>query len=456
MLSQPQSNALPTIEENDFLPPIGRWKVLGGATLTLAVAIALLIASVVKYKVTIKAQAELRPSGELRIVQAAIAGIVTQVAVHEHQQVNRGDVIATLDNSQLQTKKSQLEGSIQQSQLQLGQVNAQVSTLNRQSLAEAERGERIVAGAKAERSQSDRDYQDRQISTVADVAEAEANVSAAIASLSAVQSKQNRYKRGFEAGAISEDQFDEVQLAVRQQEQALEAAKARKRRMEAALKPSQAAVAIATEQIAQEQANGQANLATLEKERQALLQQRTEIVQQLEHDRRELQQAAIELQQSTIVATSDGIITRLNLRNAGQVVNAGQEIVQIVPRGSALIIKAAVSPENRSQLKLGQVACMKVSACPYPDYGTLKGTVRQISEDTLKPSIKDTEDLRLNPQKNPEPFYEVTIQPEKRLLSQREKQCAIELGMPGTVDIVSKEENVLQLFLRKARLSADL
>jgi multidrug resistance efflux pump len=95
------------------------------------------------------------------------------------------------------------------------QVNAQVSTLNRQSLAETERSERIIAGAEAERSQRDRDYQDRQISTVADVAEAEANVSAAIASLSAAQSKQKRYRSGVEAGAISQDQFEEVQLAVR-------------------------------------------------------------------------------------------------------------------------------------------------------------------------------------------------------------------------------------------------
>jgi multidrug efflux pump subunit AcrA (membrane-fusion protein) len=100
---------------------------------------------------------------------------------------------------------------------------------------------------------------------------------------------------------------------------------------------------------------------------------------------------------------------------------------------------------------------MKVSACPYPDYGTLKGNVQQISEDTLKPDVRDAEaSLTLHTQKTPEPFYEVTIQPERRLLSQRKKQCAIELGMQGTVDIVSKEENVLQFFLRKARLSADL
>jgi len=456
MLNQSDSKALPTVQDNDFLPPIGRWQMWGGITISVAVVVALLLASVVKYKVTIKAQAELRPVGELRIVQAAPEGVVTQVAAHEHQQVKRGDVIATLDNSRLQTKKSQLQSSIQQAQLQIMQMNAQVSTQNRQSLAETDRIERVVAGAEAELSQRDRDYQDRQVTTAADVVEAEANVKAVVASLSAAQSKQKRYQSGVEAGAISQDQFEEVQLAARQQEQAVEAAKARRQRVEAALNPSQSAVAIAFERIAQEKASGQANLATLDKERGALIQQRIEMTKQLERDRHEFQQVALELQQTIIKATSDGIIAKLNLRNPGQMVSAGQEIGQIVPRDSALVIKAAVSPGDRSKLKLGQNAQMKVSACPYPDYGTLKGTIYQISEDTLKPDARQPQGTStLNQQGTPGSFYEIIIQPENLVLNQKEKQCAIELGMQGNVDIISREENVLQLFLRKARLSAD-
>jgi multidrug efflux pump subunit AcrA (membrane-fusion protein) len=67
---------------------------------------------VTKYKVTVKAPATIRPAGELRIVQAATAGTITHIAVKKNQVVKTGDVIATIDNSRLQTRKSQLQSNI--------------------------------------------------------------------------------------------------------------------------------------------------------------------------------------------------------------------------------------------------------------------------------------------------------------------------------------------------------
>jgi len=86
------------------------------------VGIAIAVASVTKYKVTVKAEANIRPAGELRLVQAAAEGPVMRVWVKENQVVKKGDVIATIDDSRLQTKKSQLQSNIQQTQLQLVQI----------------------------------------------------------------------------------------------------------------------------------------------------------------------------------------------------------------------------------------------------------------------------------------------------------------------------------------------
>ncbi len=63
---------------------------------------------------TVKGQAVVRPSGELRIVQAATEGQVMQIYVKENQVVKTGDAIALIDDSRLQTKKSQLQSNIQQ------------------------------------------------------------------------------------------------------------------------------------------------------------------------------------------------------------------------------------------------------------------------------------------------------------------------------------------------------
>ena len=108
MVSQSNSVLLPQVEENDFLPPLGNWTTIGGAITLVTVTIAIAVASVTKYKVIVPAQANLRPAGELRLLQAATEGPVVRIFVKENQVVKTGDAIATIDDSRLQTKKSQV------------------------------------------------------------------------------------------------------------------------------------------------------------------------------------------------------------------------------------------------------------------------------------------------------------------------------------------------------------
>ncbi|WP_341531853.1 HlyD family efflux transporter periplasmic adaptor subunit (plasmid) [Nostoc sp. UHCC 0302] len=461
MISHPNSDYLPPLRDNEFLPPLGRWTTWGGLVLICIVGLAIPLASITKYKVTVKGQAVVRPAGELRLVQSATEGQVMRVFVAENQVVKKGDVIATVDNSKLQTKKSQLQSNIGQSRLQLVQINAQINAINSQVLAEAERITRVIAGAEAELNGRSRDYQDKLVTTATDVEEADANVKAADASLKAAQSKRNRYEGIAKAGALSQDQFEEAQLAVQQQEQSLKAAKAKLQNVQTAIDPSNAAVAIASQRIAQEKAAGKASIATLDKERQSLIQQRIEIQKQLERDKSELQQVNIDLSQTVITATADGIVSKLNLRNPGQTVPVGEEIAQIAPSNIPLEIKAAVALQDKNKLKQGQTVQMRVSACPYPDYGTLKGKVKTISPDAIAPQGNNTTATAptisaSQKMADVSSFYAVTIEPESFSLGRDKHQCALQLGMEGTVDIISKEESVLQFFLRKARLIADL
>ena len=66
---------------------------------------------------------------------------------------------------------------------------------------------------------------------------------------------------------------------------------------------------------------------------------------------------------------------QLNLRNPGQTVTLGEQIAHIAPTHSSLIIKALVPAQEIDKVEIDQKVQMKVSACPYPDYGTLKGVV---------------------------------------------------------------------------------
>ncbi len=501
MLDRSKSDFLPQVQVNEFLPPISRWLNVGGLIIVAIVGLAIPLASVTKYKVTVRAQANVRPAGELRLVQAATEGPIMQVLVEKNQLVTKGDILATIDDSRLQTQKSQQQNNIGQARLQIVQINAQITAVNSQILAETDRINRAVTSAEAELDRREREYQDKLVTTVADVEEAEANfrqteeelqeagaqlksaqanLRSIKAALNAARSKRDRYRPIAELGALSQDQLEEAELDVQRQEEAVasqkatveaqqqtierlqqgvKAAVARFKRVQSSLNPSYAEVAIARSRIAQERASGQVSLATLNKEREALLQQRIEINKQLERDIRELQQVEIDLGKTTITATANGIISQLSLRNPGQTVRPGEEIAQIVPSNAPLEVKAAVSPGDIGKIEKGQKVQMRVSACPYPDYGTLPGVVSQISEDTTKPQQNSgiaTTFTSSGQKGNPaNAFYEVTIKPERLTLDRGKNQCAIQLGMDGRADIITKEETLLQFMLRKAKLLAD-
>ena len=112
---------------------------------------------------------------------------------------------------------------------------------------------------------------------------------------------------------------------------------------------------------------------------------------------------------------------------------------------STLEIKAKVATRDIAKVELGQKVVMRVSACPYPDYGTLKGTVTAVSPDASPP---DTQ--------TPQSTFQVTITPDSSTLSVKNKTCSIKSGMDGRSDIITEEETVLNFVLKKARLMADL
>jgi HlyD family secretion protein len=139
-------------------------------------------------------------------------------------------------------------------------------------------------------------------------------------------------------------------------------------------------------------------------------------------------------------------------------VRSGESIADIAPSNSPLVVKARVAAQDISKVHLcreekvldcvaGKVQ-MRVSAYPYPDYGTLKGAVKAISPDAITPQSSDIG--------ADAPYYEITIQPERPSLVRNDRSYPIQSGMEVTADIISREETVLTFILRKARLLTDL
>ena len=454
------------IENDNSLPPINIWTSLTGVFLIGTVITSIFLSSWVKYNVTVKAAAIIRPVGETRVVQSKIEGTVKSILVKENQIVKQGEIIALLDTEQLLIKQSQLEESIKQSKLQILQIYAQNRTLNNQIMAEKRVIERVVGSAKEDLLRSKREYEERKINTEGELMTAEVNIQKELVDLQKAEADlefakvdRDRYQQLAQIGAIGNREFEQKQLVVQQTtltlqaaKKAVDIAKIKVKSNKAAINPTTAMVKIAQERIAQETARGEANIAALNKEREGLIQRLVEIQTQIKQSQKELQQVETQRRSSVILATSNGIIFKLNLRNSGQVVRVGESIAEVVPDSPSLVIKAIIPTAEINKIAINQKVQLRVDACPYPDYGIAKGTVKTISPDAITPQNKDTTTTN-SPGIS---YFEATIQPESNSFGINGHKCLLQSGMNATADIISREETALQFMLRKARLIADL
>jgi HlyD family secretion protein len=442
--SQSALDAIPLIKADEFLPSISRWITFSGYFLVGAIGCTIALAAVTRYNVAVKADATVRPDGDLRVVQTELEGTIKQIEVTENQTVRQGDIVAYLDDTKLQIQKNQLQASVQQGQLQLDQFDAQIRLLNAQIAAENRSIDGSIAAAEAETRRNQRELEERQVTTQADFEEAEA-------SLAYAREERDRYERLVSVGAVSD-------LQLREKETALRGAEARLERARAALNPTTASVNAAQEQVTQQVARGQATIAELRKERESLIQRRSEAQTQLIRDQTQLEQTERDLEGTIIRATTTGTVLKLNLSNPNQIVRAGDSIAQIAPHDAPLVIKASVANQDIDKVEVGQLARVRVNACPYPDYGVLQGNVIAVAPDVASQENQSTDSTSSqNSSSNSNSrSFEVIIQPDRPALVRHNRECQIQAGMEASATIVSREETFLQFVLRKARIWTDL
>jgi HlyD family secretion protein len=118
-----------------------------------------------------------------------------------------------------------------------------------------------------------------------------------------------------------------------------------------------------------------------------------------------------------------------------------------------MMIKAFIQPQDIDKVQPGQKVQMQVSACPYPDYGTLHGTVRTVAPDTLPVGNHSPQPTVQNPTQMV--AYQATIEAQTTSVGRGDRQCHLKPGMEGRADIISRQETVLNFILRKARLITD-
>lgn len=172
-----------------------------------------------------------------------------------------------------------------------------------------------------------------------------------------------------------------------------------------------------------------------------LVQSESELAQAREN----MAMRADPVERSQIKAPLRGVVKNIRINTVGGVVQAGQDILEIVPLDDTLLVQAYISPKDVAFIRPGQSALVKISAYDYSIYGGLEGKVTLISPDTLQDERRRSE-LNLNAD---QAYYRILVETQGNAITDKNGQkLNITPGMTATVDIKTGEKTIFQYLIK--------
>ena len=122
----------------------------------------------------------------------------------------------------------------------------------------------------------------------------------------------------------------------------------------------------------------------------------------------------------------------------GAVLQPGQAIATISPAGARLVVEARLPNKDVAFLEKGLPAKLKFDAFPFQDYGTVGGTVINVSSDARVDKDQGS-------------FYEITIAPLQTQIVAKGKRIPLKPGLTVTAEIITERKSILSLLLEPFR-----
>jgi multidrug efflux pump subunit AcrA (membrane-fusion protein) len=404
-LSQPTPFVLPpTLQPlscDDFLPEPGPWASALGSQLLVLLSVGGLALAIWPMRETVTAPGVVRPSGENTLVQSEQGGTVQRVLLRQNQSVRAGELLAVFDSRPLQAERRQLEVELsalkaqaQQARNEQGSLAAQTTALERLSSSLTESSRRGVEQAKA--------------------------------ALDFDRSELRRYRSLQSSGAVPRSLVEEKQ---------------------ARQLVSQSEVFKALQGVTEQRARGLSELARLRQSSSQARSSADELRKQVAQRLARLQQVERGLELASVRAPISGSVLSTNLRHPGQVMQPGGLVAVLAPGSSRYELKLQVPAERISQLRPGQNATLKVSACPTAEFGVLPARVISVSADTV-PQAGESNSAAAAA------VYEVVLHSMQTSLKGRQGSCILRPGMKLNGDVVTRRTTVLAFLLNKLRLGS--
>ncbi len=398
------------------------------ATAALGVFLLILWAAFAQTDEVTRGMGKVIPSSKTQVVQPAEPATISAILVRNGQAVKKGQVLVRLDDAQssselgqLQTENTRLSARSQRLAIEAsgGAMGCDEGTLcsEERRLAEVRRAtarsrEAALASAIEQRRR--------------DLSEGQATVAALENSAKLAQDQVNMLQPLAAKGIVPKTELITAQRDLVDTRGRLSAARQGLARAQAAIGEAQA----------------QLNSARLDFRQQAL-SERSEVNTKIAVNEETIRGAEARQQRNELRAPSDGIVNDVQITTVGGYVNAGEKIMQVVPVGDRLFVEARIKPSDIAFIKIGDPANVKVTAYDFSVFGGLRGTVQQISAD----SIYDEVDR--------EAYYLVVVQTDKAFIERRGQRLPIVPGMICDVEIVTGRKSILTYLLKPVAKAFD-
>jgi len=155
------------------------------------------------------------------------------------------------------------------------------------------------------------------------------------------------------------------------------------------------------------------------------------------------------LARTTVKSPADGIVKDIAISTIGAVINSGQVIMEIVPTDDEMLVEAFMPPTDVAYVSVGSLAKVKLTAYDTRRYGDLEGEVILVSPDIL---IEDSKGGGARPDATPvnfEPgFYKILVKITNAGIERNGMKLIPRPGMTATVDILTGEKTVMEYIFR--------
>jgi len=403
-------------------PRIALWLIIAFAL------IALLWAIFGRIDVVATAVGKVIPNDRTKVIQPLETAVVKSIHVRDGQTVQLGQVLIELDATSTGADSGRLRNEALTARLEAARAEAMLAAL----LSGQSRQMAAVTGADSARMHAEQnqlvgqyqEYQARQQQLQAESVRRQAELSTTQEQVRKLEQtapiarqRAEDYRRLVKENFISQHGYLEREQARIEQEQDLATSRARLTEIRAALSEVQRQQATLTAET-----------------RRQLLEQHNLAAQKAASLEQELVKADQRGRLMHLTAPVAGTVQQLAVHTVGGVVTPAQPLMVIVPRENVLEVEAMLPNKDIGFVNPGQAAEVKVETFPFTKYGTLRGTITQVSPDAIQ-----DEKLGL--------IYATRVKLAKDTLQVENKTVRLTPGMAVTVEVKTGKRRVIEYFL---------